>query len=106
MLPCRFLLETGVNARKRRTYGQLTCIDAMPCFLLFVHGLNRALRGVRSHSVRAPEDADRSEDEIMEDAIAEIAQARRESHDRETRRLSSIATFLFQRLGPMGFAAG
>ena len=32
----------------------------------------------------SPEDADRSEDEIMEDAIAEIAQARRESHDRET----------------------
>ena len=32
----------------------------------------------------SPEDADRSEDEIMEDAIAEIAQARRESHDRAT----------------------
>ena len=32
----------------------------------------------------SPEDADRSEDEIMEDAIADIAQARRERHARET----------------------
>ena len=40
------------SSLKRGTYGQLTCIDAVPCFLLFVHGLNRVTRGVRSHSVR------------------------------------------------------
>ena len=32
----------------------------------------------------SPEDADRSEDEVMEDAIADIAQARLECHARET----------------------
>ena len=32
----------------------------------------------------SPEDADRSEDEIMEDIIADIAEARRERRDRQT----------------------
>ena len=32
----------------------------------------------------SPEDADRSEDEVMEDAIADIARARRERPARET----------------------
>lgn len=32
----------------------------------------------------SPEDADRSEDELMEDTIAEIARARQERHARKT----------------------
>ncbi len=32
----------------------------------------------------SPEDADRSEDELMEDSIAEIARARQERHARKT----------------------
>lgn len=63
------IVEDGILLRPKEVVDRTAAADRIASIL--------------THTEPSPEDADRSEDEIMQDALADIAKARRERRKRQ-----------------------